>query len=112
MKAYKHLLLDRINWTEEPLARSTLPDDDDGNDGAKADGASPGVGPGATEGEGKEPASLKDNRCDLIWEGQSRDRAFKSFRPKNCPSDGVAKQFLGPRMEGFWDVAKRWTDDG
>lgn len=101
IKAYKHLMLNRIDWTEEPRTRVEgtpgIPAGDEGGAGA------------STEAEG-EPQSLADNTCEMIWEGEARDRAFKTFRPKNCPTDAIARDFLGTRMEGFWDVAKKWGE--
>ncbi|EGG08582.1 uncharacterized protein MELLADRAFT_116022 [Melampsora larici-populina 98AG31] len=102
IRAYKHLMLNRIDWTEEPRARS--PTNINGNEEKGEKG----------EGEGGEeegvPISLADNKCEMIWEGEGRERSFKEFRPKNCPSDSIAKEFLGSKL-GFWDVAKKWGED-
>ncbi|KAH9809672.1 pre-mRNA processing factor 3-domain-containing protein [Melampsora americana] len=98
IRAYKHLMLYRIDWTEEPRARSPTNHDNEGKE----------------KGEGEEeegaPISLANNKCEMIWEGEGRERAFKEFRPKNCPSDSIAKEFLGSKL-GFWDVAKKWGED-
>ncbi|CAH7667096.1 pre-mRNA processing factor 3-domain-containing protein [Phakopsora pachyrhizi] len=98
-RAYKHLMLERIDWTAE--ARPRTPEEDRGDQQhPQADGEEPAA----------EPQSLADNKCELIWEGEGRERVFNTFRPKNCPSDAIAREFLGPRL-GFWDVAKKWGED-
>jgi U4/U6 small nuclear ribonucleoprotein PRP3 len=81
----------------------------------------------AGEGSGPEPAiaeitktpddggvegiSLADNRCDKIWEGPLRERAFNSFKAKNCPTDTIAKDALGVRWIGQWDLAKNFVPE-
>lgn len=99
IRAYKHLMLERIDWTAE--ARSRTPDEERNE-----------PIPSQIEGEEAiaEPQSLAENKCELIWEGDGKERVFSSFRPKNCPSDAIAREFLGSR-QGLWDVAKRWGDD-
>jgi len=101
IRAYKHLMLDRIDWTAE--ARSRTPDEERGDVQSA---------PAAVDGEEQpvEPQSLAENKCEMIWEGDGRERVFNSFRPKNCPSDAIAREFLGSRL-GFWDLAKKWGDD-
>ncbi|KAF8508263.1 pre-mRNA processing factor 3-domain-containing protein [Hysterangium stoloniferum] len=110
IKQYKRLLLHRMQWTEAARPRGEEDieienDDDDEGAGADAD-----VG----KGKGKEVmtdagvVSLEDNRCDLVWEGQIADRAFRSFKPKSCPTDGAAKEVLGTKLAGQWDMAKNW----
>lgn len=88
IRAYKHLMLHRIDWTEEPRARTPTGEEEE---------------PKTEDGQEEVPVSLADNKCELVWEGEGRDRAFKSFRPKNCPSDAIAKEFLGSKL-GFWFV--------
>lgn len=102
MRAYKKLLLSRIQWTEAARPRADRPGEEGGD---AAEGA-------AAEKEGDAPEekeSLEGNRCDLIWEGTIRERAFASFRPKRCPTDGMAKEMLGKKLEGMWDQAKAFT---
>jgi U4/U6 small nuclear ribonucleoprotein PRP3 len=94
VRKYKHLLLTRIAWTEAARARGD----------AEADGAAPAAP--------EEPAqSLEDNRCDLVWEGQLRERAFGTFKPKACPTDHLAKETLGPKLHGYWDMAKNYKPE-
>ncbi|MBW0472829.1 hypothetical protein O181_012544 [Austropuccinia psidii MF-1] len=96
IRAYKHLMLERIDWTAEARARTP---DEESRQQANGD-----------ENEAVEPQSLAENKCELVWEGEGRERMFNSFRPKNCPSDAIAREFLGSRL-GFWDVAKKWGED-
>jgi U4/U6 small nuclear ribonucleoprotein PRP3 len=96
IKHYKKLMLARIDWTEE--ARP-LGEDEDGEDDEKADDAA-------------RPDSLADNRCELIWEGEVPERTFKMFRARHAESDSKAKEWLTPKWEGMWDLAKRWVWQG
>lgn len=95
----------RIDWTEE--ARSRIEETE-----AKASSiATSSLTPEATPGlEAMNrlvaPASLADNTCTLIWNGSHKERLFNGFRQKNCPSDAQAKEALGTRLEGLWDIAK------
>ncbi|WVN89815.1 uncharacterized protein L203_105045 [Cryptococcus depauperatus CBS 7841] len=93
IKHYKRLMLERIDWTEQarPL-----------KDGEAV----------TSGGESKEPEDgdqdLSDNKCELIWEGELTERTFRMFRARHVESDGKAKEWLTPRFEGMWDLAKRW----
>ncbi|KAG0142739.1 hypothetical protein CROQUDRAFT_662132 [Cronartium quercuum f. sp. fusiforme G11] len=96
IRAYKNLMLNRIDWTEEP--RSRTPQENENDEEKKV------------EEDEQVIINLSENKCELIWEGESRERCFNSFRPKNCPSDSIAKEFLGSKL-GFWDVAKKWGEE-
>lgn len=61
----------------------------------------------------------RGNKCQLIFEGQIRERCFKGFKAHKCPTDKTAKEALvgnvnqsssstSGGMGGYWDVAKRW----
>lgn len=107
IRQYTHLMMDRIKWTEASAAKAvnsaaTPPPD-------AADGT-PGLGTPAAEGDGQETHNLAENYCYLVWEGQLKERAFRGFRPKACPSDAIAKDFLG-EQQGLWDVAKRYDPE-
>jgi U4/U6 small nuclear ribonucleoprotein PRP3 len=105
MRNYKRLMLQRIAWTEAARPRGAEDveveergdDEGVGKDKEKAEG-----------NEGEEQANLEDNRCDLVWEGQLRERAFNGFKPRSCPTDGLAKEVLGPKLAGYWDSAKNF----
>ncbi|KAH8110292.1 PRP3-domain-containing protein [Phellopilus nigrolimitatus] len=114
VRQYKRLMLNRIQWTEAARARGEeeveLEDSGEGN----AEGEST-AGPSRKQ-SGQDDSeygavSLADNRCDLVWEGQLRERAFKTFRPKSCPTDAVAKEALGAKMAGYWDQTKNWKSE-
>lgn len=101
VKFYKRLMLHRIDWTEEALPRE--------GDAPPP----PAKDPEGGEGGGAEamdllaePESLADNTCTLVWEGVHREKMFSYFKLHNCPSDANARDVLGPKLEGLWDVAK------
>lgn len=106
----------RINWTEAAQARRPA-DDDIGEDGNGEDeegtAASVAANPitSTTIGEDEEVINLEDNRCDKIWEGPLRDRAFKAFKARNCPTDTMAKEALGVKWIGQWDLAKAFIPE-
>ena len=103
IKFYKRLMLTRIDWTSEALPRDGDGDKDAGE-----------VLPATEAAEGApmdmdnldEPESLADNTCNLVWEGVHREKMFSYFKLHNCPSDANARDVLGPKLEGLWDVAK------
>ncbi|GJJ10551.1 hypothetical protein Clacol_004778 [Clathrus columnatus] len=107
IRQYKRLMLHRIQWTEasRPRAEENIEIDNEEHEAGKGDGK------GLLPDEGL--LSLEDNRCDLIWEGEIGDRAFRSFKPKSCPTDASARESLGAKLAGHWDVAKNWrpTDE-
>ena len=122
MRNYKRLMLHRIQWTEPARARGDEevelegneagddPENNGGNASAPAIGQSTSTSvTGAEEGE-YGSGSLDDNRCDIIWEGNLRERSFKTFKPKSCPTDALAKEALGPKMIGYWDMVKNWKE--
>ncbi|WWC87766.1 uncharacterized protein L201_002658 [Kwoniella dendrophila CBS 6074] len=114
IKHYKKLLLNRIDWTEEarPLGNNNDNDnnnDDDDDDENNDDGNTKTNG-GEQEQDG--PESLEDNKCELIWEGEVPERTFRLFRARHAESDLKAKEWLTPKWEGMWDLAKRWVWQG
>ncbi|TFK41701.1 PRP3-domain-containing protein [Crucibulum laeve] len=111
MKNYKRLMLNRIAWTEAARPRGgedvELENPDSDVEGEVT--ASTSVGKGKEkEGEIK---SLEDNKCYLVWEGMLRDRAFSGFKPRHCPTDRDAKEVLGEKLKGYWDMAKNWKPE-
>lgn len=108
VRAYTHLMMDRIKWKEASAAKATTSETPalDGND------STPGIdGQSKLEGaEQEEVHDLAENYCYLVWEGQQKEKVFRGFRPKACPSDALAKEFLGAQ-QGFWDVAKRFDPE-
>ncbi|KAI0314405.1 pre-mRNA processing factor 3-domain-containing protein [Amylostereum chailletii] len=109
IRNYKRLMLHRIAWTEAARARGEEEVElEQGDDAIEANGA---------QGKGKEKAveqeivSLENNRCDLVWEGPVRDRSFSNFRPKPCPTDNAAREALGAKLTGYWDMTKNWKPE-
>ncbi|PCH45117.1 PRP3-domain-containing protein [Wolfiporia cocos MD-104 SS10] len=111
IRQYKRLMLHRIAWTEP--ARERGGEDVEINEGDEEGGPSDkGNTKALTPVDGEEDVvSLEDNQCWLIWEGQLRDRAFSSFKPKSCPTDATAKEVLGSKLSGYWDQAKNWKPE-
>jgi U4/U6 small nuclear ribonucleoprotein PRP3 len=101
IKHYKQLLLNRIDWTEQarPLAEGEGEGDEEG-DGAAAVETQDG------------DADMAENKCELIWEGEVPERSFKQFRARHSESDTGAKNWLTPKYEGMWDLAKRYVWSG
>jgi U4/U6 small nuclear ribonucleoprotein PRP3 len=110
IRQYKRLMMHRIAWTEAARERggSDVELDEDGADGTDAQDKDK-VKMAEQKEEGQ--VSLENNQCWLIWEGQLRDRAFNSFKPKSCPTDNLAKEVLGQKLAGYWDQAKNWKPE-
>jgi len=114
VRQYKRLMLNRIQWTEAARARGEeeveLAEDGDGEGGttltAGASSSAPTDGKSAGQDGEFGQGSLDGNCCDLVWEGQIRERFFKSFKPRSCPTDSAAKEALGVKMAGYWDQTK------
>ncbi|KIK80456.1 hypothetical protein PAXRUDRAFT_833514 [Paxillus rubicundulus Ve08.2h10] len=114
IRQYKRLMLHRMAWTEAARPRGGEDVEVQEGDGEEGEGASTGEAradegvktPGAESG-----ASLENNACFLVWEGQLRERAFSSFKPRSCPTDGAAKEALGQKLGGYWDMTKNWKPE-
>jgi U4/U6 small nuclear ribonucleoprotein PRP3 len=118
IRNYKRLMMHRIAWTEAARPRG-------GADVELEDRESDAEGPSTVDkGKGKadasavdggekalETRSLEDNKCYLVWEGAIRDREFSSFKARSCPTDRDARDVLGERLKGYWDVAKNWKPE-
>jgi U4/U6 small nuclear ribonucleoprotein PRP3 len=111
IRNYKRLMLHRMAWTEAARPRGAEDVElDNGYD--ESEGGDPkGKGKAEETDEGGIQVSLENNKCYLVWEGQIRDRAFSNFKPKSCPTDGSAKEVLGPKLSGYWDQAKNWRPE-
>lgn len=95
IKKYKRLMLQRIDWTEETTVVRTAGGEDEA---------------GQPIEEEAEPISLVDNSCDMVWEGEHRERLFRSFRSKHTPTDHLAREALGPKCEGVFDSARKFEE--
>lgn len=112
IRNYKRLMLRRMAWTEAARARGAEEveidnDDDEGGPSERANKSTVVTGDDGAQ----EVVSLEDNRCDLVWEGQLRERAFTSFKPKTCPTDAAAREILGSKIASYWDQAKNFKPE-
>lgn len=99
--AYKKLMLQRIDWTENNSAPAAGP----GREGIHAkDALAEWLRPENEQGELKD---LGGNRCVLVWEGEQKARAFRKWGSRVCETDAAAKEALTrAKMENFWTLAK------
>ncbi|KAL9101676.1 MAG: hypothetical protein Q9163_003097 [Psora crenata] len=94
-KAYKKLMLNRIDWTENSPALVR-----EGNKTAPA---------AFLEAE-EQDGTVKDlsrNKCQLLFEGQEKDRVFRVWKTRVCETDKEAMDALErTKMGSFWTMAK------
>ncbi|WFD29255.1 U4/U5/U6 small nuclear ribonucleoprotein prp3 [Malassezia sp. CBS 17886] len=95
LKAYKRLMLARIDWADPGRPRDADDDDD--------------AAAGAADAPDDASVDLTENTCDLVFEGPVRDRNLTPgvVRTEACPTDALAKEQLGAKLASFWDAAKR-----
>ncbi|CAO1620435.1 unnamed protein product [Sympodiomycopsis kandeliae] len=120
IKNYKKLMTHRIDWTDPGRARDSNQDENNDQDifSLERGGQSRRLVP---MGEVQQPsqhekdstnAALVDwsaNTCHLIFEGPERERVFpQGYRARNADSDYDAREILGTKWAGFWDIAKRF----
>ncbi|CAG8511816.1 6523_t:CDS:10 [Funneliformis caledonium] len=100
IKYYKRLMLRRIDWSDTTRL---------------GDGSGTGVSGGGNE-QGEDEQMMeppKENKCVLIWQGEVKDRGFKGFWFKTCPTEKTAKDYLKKhKAEHYWDLASKYVDDG
>lgn len=96
--AYRKLMLNRIDWTENPGAGG-------GREGGTRESLASWLEPENEKGELKD---LSTNACNLLWEGQAKGRGFRKWLgARVCESDSQAKDVLTRgKMENFWVLAK------
>lgn len=76
-RKFKRLMLDRIDWSQDPLVKA---ESDDG------------------------PPEF--NRCLLVWEGQVSQRSFRGFQVKAMTTEiGAREYFKQFKVEHYWDLA-------
>ena len=94
-KAYKKLMLNRIDWTENSPAPVR-----EGNKAAQA---------AFLEAE-EQDGTVKDlsrNKCQLLFEGQEKDRIFRGWKTRVCETDKEAMDTLErTKMGSFLTMAK------
>lgn len=99
---YKKLMLRRIRWTEN-IAPVNV-------DETKQREELPWLSQMDENGDLKD---LSNNKCVLVWEGEERQRSFKTWRGmKACETEAEAKDMLTrTKMENMWTLAKNITAD-
>lgn len=95
IKKYRKLMMQRIDWTENSPTRRKEGKAEELQDWLKA------------EDEKGELKDLKLNKCVLVFEGETKSRAFRAFKNKPCETDSAAREALQrAKMENFWAQAK------
>jgi len=94
---YKKLMLNRINWTENDAPGAVQ----EGNKEALAKWLE-------AEDESGELKDLSLNSCQLVFEGEEKQRSFRKWLgARVCETDSKAKDVLArAKMESFWNLAK------
>ncbi|KAJ1843468.1 U4/U5/U6 small nuclear ribonucleoprotein prp3, partial [Coemansia sp. RSA 2703] len=106
VRAYKKLMLRRIDWTD---SQSHLddPENSDSGDNERADDNDQKL-----QDEDTSTLDLSNNHCYLVWQGQVEQRRFKGFAMRNCPTDRQAKNWLaGAGCDSIWQLAKQFNPD-
>jgi U4/U6 small nuclear ribonucleoprotein PRP3 len=79
---YKKLMLNRIEWTSGVPTTNSQETDPDWL---------------------KSNPDLSNNRCELIFEGEVKERAFRKWSSKICETDREAVEHLSrSKLESFW----------
>ncbi|EGF83475.1 hypothetical protein BATDEDRAFT_36520 [Batrachochytrium dendrobatidis JAM81] len=90
IKAYKKLMLRRIDW-------SKTKDDQDQHDGDQNEVDTEAI----------------PKKCFLVWEGEVKERSFRTFRFKALPTDSMAREYLQKmRVVQYWDAACNFVEGG
>lgn len=107
IRFYDKLMLNRIKWTEIEASTRAL---QEGNREAQALANAKWL---AAEDENGELKDLAENKCELIFSGEEKRRAFRKWLgARVCETDGQARDVLSrAKMESFWVKAKTWKTD-
>ncbi|KAI4196800.1 MAG: hypothetical protein LQ348_002243 [Seirophora lacunosa] len=96
--AYRKLLMQRIDWTENTHPVAAVREGN--NREAEAHWLRAEDDKGALK-------DLAANRCQVIWEGEQKQRAFRKWGSKVCATDAEARDALSRgKMESMWALAK------
>jgi U4/U6 small nuclear ribonucleoprotein PRP3 len=114
IKHFKKLMLNRVKWTENTPPAGSASTFVGTTDGSISNVATGARGTGSKAAEWCQPlderGNLKDlseNRCVMVWEGQTPTRAFKRWGSRACETDGEAKDVLSrTKMENMWTLAR------
>ncbi|KAF7730098.1 hypothetical protein EC973_003044 [Apophysomyces ossiformis] len=94
IKAYKKLMLRRIDWNDMPPPKHGSTEDS-------------GMDLDMYRGNGQE-----ENRCFLVWEGQVKNKAFRKFTWRTFASEKMARDELSKwHVEHYWDAAALANDE-
>ena len=106
MRKYRRLMTERIDWTQAAQPRGAEDVELEGEES----GSAPPIASTSKEGE-PDALGLENNACYLVWEGPVRERAFSGFKAKAAPTDMMAKETLGDKLKGYWDMAKNFKPE-
>ncbi|RKF59926.1 U4/U5/U6 small nuclear ribonucleoprotein prp3 [Golovinomyces cichoracearum] len=96
IRQYRKLMLQRIDWTENSPTRI--------KEGTNSEALQDWLKAEDEKGSLKE---LSSNKCTLVFEGETKSRAFRKWGSKVCETDSAARLTLQrPKMENFWALAK------
>ncbi|SZF05400.1 unnamed protein product [Blumeria hordei] len=96
IRQYRKLLMQRIDWTENSPTRI--------KEGTKTEALQDWL---KAEDEKGDLKDLSQNKCVLVFEGETKARAFRKWGIKVCESDSAARDALQrAKMENFWALAK------
>lgn len=102
IRNYDKLMQNRIKWQEMEAPRSVQ----EGNREASAKWLE-------AEDENGELKDLSWNKCELVFKGEAKQRAFRKWLgARVCETDSQAKDVLSrAKMESFWNVAKSFKKE-
>lgn len=96
IKTYRKLMLQRIDWTENSPTRV--------KEGTKAEALQDWM---KAEDEKGELKDLTLNKCQLVFDGEVKSRAFRKWGSKVCETDNAAREVLKKaKVDNFWTHAK------
>ncbi|KAL9030092.1 MAG: hypothetical protein Q9196_001755 [Gyalolechia fulgens] len=94
---YRKLMMQRIDWTENTHPNAAIRE---GHKEAEAQWLRAEDDKGVLK-------DLAANRCQVIWEGEEKQRAFRKWASKVCGTDAEARDALSRgKMESMWALAK------
>ncbi|XP_053387114.1 U4/U6 small nuclear ribonucleoprotein Prp3-like isoform X2 [Mercenaria mercenaria] len=80
-RKFKRLMMHRIKWEEDKQRKKK-------------------------DADGETDETESRNRCVLVWEGTTKNRAFGEMKFKVCPTEAFAReQFRKHSVESYWDLS-------
>jgi U4/U6 small nuclear ribonucleoprotein PRP3 len=109
IRNYDKLMLNRVRWTENEEPKAVQ----EGNREAAASERQQAKWLDALDEETGELKDLSENRCELVFSGEEKARAFRKWLgARVCESDSQARDVLArAKMEPIWSVAKSYKSD-